>query len=485
MNAQQYKRANRTAYWINTLAIIGLFLILMITGIRTSFTTPLIIQLTSCITGLLISAVGYLAKRDCKLGAILISIGGSSVYAIIMIVGDSTYLYAFGFAFLIATMIFLNFRLVFWGDIIILVSYSIHVFQKTRANEMNSTELLVNSLIIYTCCITAALIIRILKKFNEQNLAVISDAADAQKENLDKMKNIANNINALFDTAQTDVAELKDIIDSNNFGMSNIADSTESTAQAVAEQAVKCQEIQEDTKVAEEKTSLMMQASKTTQGTVADGMHIISQLEEQAANVNAASEVATTSTKKVEDKVVDVQAIIGTIMNISQQTNLLALNASIEAARAGEAGRGFSVVADEIRQLSEQTNKASSQITDIISALTADVKTAISSIDNSSDSVQKQNVLITESQEKFNIINNEVDGLTRRINEIETIINSIIKSTTEINDSISQLSATSEEVASLSNEGVTTSNNAVIHFDAFNHTMQGIYKEANELKNIQ
>ena len=149
--------------------------------------------------------------------------------------------------------------------------------------------------------------------------------------------------------------------------------------------------------------------------------------------------------KSLEEKSRKIGEIVKVISNIADQTNLLALNAAIEAARAGEAGRGFAVVADEVRKLAEESAKAAEQIGEIIHDIETSTGSTAESMTKSVEKLNEGGVIIQNALKSLEYISKEVTEVSNEIGDVAVLAKNQAEATEKISDTIHEISALAQE----------------------------------------
>lgn len=178
-----------------------------------------------------------------------------------------------------------------------------------------------------------------------------------------------------------------------------------------------------------------------------NGATLMNQSIAQIENIDSIVNEAVDQVRGLDVQSEEITKLIEVVKGIADQTNLLALNAAIEAARAGEHGKGFAVVADEVRKLAEQVTSSVTEITSIVQHIQNETHSVANSLDNGYEEVITGRTQIEKTGQSFITIETSISDMVQGIESIANRLLQITKDSEQMHESIEDIAAVSEEAA--------------------------------------
>ncbi|MFB5762100.1 methyl-accepting chemotaxis protein [Paenibacillus medicaginis] len=204
------------------------------------------------------------------------------------------------------------------------------------------------------------------------------------------------------------------------------------------------------------------------------------QMDSIHANVNSLSEAV----RSLHERSNEIGKITNVITDISAQTNLLALNAAIEAARAGEHGKGFAVVADEVRKLAEESRKSTEQISGLIRLIQSETEHTLQTMEKASEEVHSGMNVVQHAGNSFSSINQAVHEVVSQIEDIAEAIAKLADGADYVNTAMLEVSSVAKESAANSQSISGATQQQLASMEEITSSSQALAGLADNLQNI-
>jgi len=488
MREQYLGRVNR--FILITHAVTTFFLVMGLVSQLTSAVSGMEpIQSIIPIIGALVVFVGgvgvFLKFRRTIVYTRYVGIAFSAYYILLLVMAASNT----PFTYILPIM----FILVFSFDVLIVritaagffVANVLRIMLTATSNEMTGLvieSIMIEAIITVLIVLASNIGVVMMKRFFDESMQALQEVSERNEGIASEVLSVAQSVKKETEGMIQNLSEIADSAKTVNQSMDYVSQGINDTSELIYQQNTKTQEITEIIDNTHDKTNAIVEVTRDAGKALDIGKEAMDKLFHHVeASIEANSKMKS-SASELQIKSEEVKGITDIILGISNQTNLLALNASIEAARAGELGKGFAVVADEIRNLAEQTRRETENITSIIDALSTEAQTMSVQVDQTVQMSNEESAYAKEADAQFEQITSKIDELLGHVNEVETLMNSLVASNTVITDSISSLSATSEEITASTHDVYEVSGKNVELVESFVTSMEQIMQGFERLR---
>jgi len=282
----------------------------------------------------------------------------------------------------------------------------------------------------------------------KDDLGRLMMAMQVMTENLRHMvKEVSDGISQIASSAE----ELSSVTEQTSAGAAQQRDQTDQVATAMNEMTATIQEVAKNAEAAATAASESDTKANDGHGVVSTAINGIETL---AREINQSAELIS----RLRDDSANIGTILDVIRDIAEQTNLLALNAAIEAARAGEQGRGFAVVADEVRGLAQRTHQSTGEIEKLVNALQQGAKDAVESMHNNIRSAESSVQVSRTAGEALSSIAESVSTIQSMSHQIATAVEEQTSVAEEISENVVSIREVTDQNATANNQIAISSN---------------------------
>lgn len=256
-----------------------------------------------------------------------------------------------------------------------------------------------------------------------------------------------------------------------------VADGAEQSTTSIQESSFALEEVSKGIQSITDNAIVISDVSKNATEKAKEGSFFVDNTVNQINEINRSVAVSGEVLKNLDNRSQEIEKITKVITDIADQTNLLALNAAIEAARAGEHGKGFAVVADEVRKLAEQSQQSSSQISVLIKTIQEEMLESNRSIEKVNADVKEGLAVVNQTKDNFQEIYQFMEKMTELTDDMAA-------TTEQISASTQQVSATVSGIINISEHTSMHSQNVAASAEEQLASMEEIAASASDLSNL-
>ncbi len=339
-----------------------------------------------------------------------------------------------------------------------------------------------------------------IEKIKEGNLSLLL--------NLDQYKHnklfgkLIDSVNVIFSEFSHLIDDSFKVVDTITTTTNQVTESTEEAMKAICQMSGMMKEIAEganeqaaqsqtgealmetlsqEITVAYDNCKGIMEEAGKIQGLNEEGKASIRLLQERAASAVQATEEIVKTVAFLTNKIKDITLFVDAIESIASQTNLLALNAAIEAARAGDAGRGFGVVAEEIRGLADQSHNSTEQIKNLVSNIQAESEKAITAMNKMNTVSEDETEAVSAAEQVFTKMATSIEAIVDKITITNEAITKVNQDKNKVNAVIEQVAAVTQTTAAYTEEGVSSTEEQEVLMKRVNSEISTLNKEVEVL----